>query len=401
MGAPLEYALEKKYKPILENMLPRDPMSCFNLKRGSPKEEFPCLDGNYTCMGRILTLQMYSRQFNRATESGVIFDDIIRPGLENPGSSAGSVSVGCAAGDAQSYILFCDFFDRIIEAYHDHKMSRTQESDFNYDNLKGGDDFDSMYAISCEVSVSRAVEDFSFPMHCSRGERRKLLSLAKQVLSELAKDFPGSLTNLAELTQHCEERFLYQQVPPIELIKTAVGRDWPDARARWVSNDGSLVVWINTEDHLRLLSSRTDANIQEAFKCICVNLVKLEAFYKKWRHPFVWKEHLGWVVSSPAEVGTGLKASVIVRLSHIPQNKRIHDILERLRLHLHPTAKAGLYRVSNAPTIGFTEVGLVQLLVDGVKLLIRIEKRLENEGGIDDLVPAHKYSMDTVTLLKA
>lgn len=46
--------------------------------------------------------------------------------------------MGCLAGDAQSYILFCDFFDRIIEAYHSYKVLGhvTQKSDFNYDNLK-------------------------------------------------------------------------------------------------------------------------------------------------------------------------------------------------------------------------------------------------------------------------
>lgn len=62
-------------------------MSKLKLKRGCPKEEFPRLDGNYTCMARVLDLHMYTRQFNRATESGVIFDDIIRPGLEDIGET--------------------------------------------------------------------------------------------------------------------------------------------------------------------------------------------------------------------------------------------------------------------------------------------------------------------------
>lgn len=62
-------------------------MTKLRLKRGSPREEFPSLDGNYTCMARVLDLRMYTRQFHRATESGVIFDDIIRPGLEDPGES--------------------------------------------------------------------------------------------------------------------------------------------------------------------------------------------------------------------------------------------------------------------------------------------------------------------------
>lgn len=53
------------------------------------------------------------------------------------GDWSGPGSVGCVAGDAQSYILFCDFFDRIIEAHHEQKITtQTPESDFNYDNLK-------------------------------------------------------------------------------------------------------------------------------------------------------------------------------------------------------------------------------------------------------------------------
>ncbi len=42
-----------------------------------------------------------------------------------------------------------------------------------------------------------------------------------------------------------------------------------------MSKDGSLVVWVNMEDHLRLVSTRDDSNIAEAFKCICINLQKV------------------------------------------------------------------------------------------------------------------------------
>lgn len=57
--------------------------------------------------------------------------------LVSRGPCSGPVSVGCLAGDAQSYILFCDFFDRVIEAHHEHKVTNeTPASDFNCDNLK-------------------------------------------------------------------------------------------------------------------------------------------------------------------------------------------------------------------------------------------------------------------------
>lgn len=35
------------------------------------------------------------------------------------------------------------------------------------------------------------------------------------------------------------------------------------------------MVWVNIEDHLRLVSTRDDTNITEAFKCICISLQKV------------------------------------------------------------------------------------------------------------------------------
>ncbi|KAI3352683.1 hypothetical protein L3Q82_020145 [Scortum barcoo] len=415
-----------------QSLVPPDPMSQFHLKRGSPEEEFPDLARNCTWMGRILTPAMYRRQFDRCTHSGVIFDDIIRPGLEEPGEWSGPVSVGCVAGDAQSYILFCDFFDRVIEAHHKHKVtSQTPESDFNYDNLKvagmnpqketnnkGGDDLDRSYAVQCEVSVVRGVDDFCFPTHCSRGERRQLLSLARRALQRLEEELPGRLLLLEELNQE-QQRELNLNPPSSSQLRTGVARDWPDARAVWsvyhspvyshesfgprVSKDGSLVVWVNMEDHLKLVTTRDDANIAEAFKCICINLQKLGGFYRQLRHPFIWKQQLGWVTSSPADVGTGLRIRVHLRLQHLPKHKRLQDVLKRLRicmdrtaarsgsdLPLHFPESPSLYCVSNTATFGVSEVGLTQLVVDGVKLLVAMEKRLKAHGDIDELVPAQK-----------
>ncbi|XP_035257080.1 creatine kinase M-type [Anguilla anguilla] len=388
---PLEYAKEVRYRPILESLAPLDPMTLLKLNRGSPEEEFPNLSRNKTVMAAVLTLDMYKWQYHRATDSGVIFDDVIRPGLEDPGQAAGPLSVGCVAGDAQSYILFCKFFDRVIEAYHGYKMPGNQESDFNYDNLKGGDDFDSEYAVACEVRVSRCVDGFSFPTHCCRGERRKLHTVAKKVFGQMAEEFPGKLYSLGELEQGMLGEGITMETATDLRMKTGVARDWPDSRAVWLSKEGNLAVWINIEDHLQLVTARADSNIKEAFQCVCVYLQKLEALYRKMRHSFVWKHHLGWVVSSPAQVGTGLRASVHLKLKHLPLHTRLADILQRLRLHMEPAGSSGVFRVSNAHTIGFTEVELVQMLVDGVKLLVVMERTLEDpDGSIHHLVPAQK-----------
>ncbi len=50
----------------------------------------------------------------------------------------------------------------------------------------------------------------------------------------------------------------------------------------------------------------------------------------------------------------------------------------------------GTFDISNADRLGFSEVTLVQWVVDGVKLLVEMEKRLEAKKSIDDLIPAEK-----------
>ncbi len=50
-------------------------------------------------------------------------------------------------------------------------------------------------------------------------------------------------------------------------------------------------------------------------------------------------------------------------------------------------AQGGILDISNADRIGFSEVQLVQMVVDGVKLLVDMEKCLEAGSPIDDILP--------------
>lgn len=50
-------------------------------------------------------------------------------------------------------------------------------------------------------------------------------------------------------------------------------------------------------------------------------------------------------------------------------------------------AEGGIFDISNADRIGFSEVQLVQKVVDGVKLLVKMEKSLESGENIDGLMP--------------
>ena len=53
-------------------------------------------------------------------------------------------------------------------------------------------------------------------------------------------------------------------------------------------------------------------------------------------------------------------------------------------------AVGGTFDISNADRLGFSEVELVQFVVDGVNLLVTMEKELEKGKPIDGLMPEKK-----------
>ena len=108
---------------------------------------------------------------------------------------------------------------------------------------------------------------------------------------------------------------------------------------------------------------------------------------------FMWNEHLGYVLTCPSNLGTGLRGGVHVKLPKLSQHPRFDEILEKLRLQKRGTGGVdtastdGTFDISNLDRIGFSEVQLVQKVADGVKLLVDMEKRLMGGESIDNLIP--------------
>ena len=84
------------------------------------------------------------------------------------------------------------------------------------------------------------------------------------------------------------------------------------------------------------------------------------------------------------------------QLAQGPQAPLLH--LRPLLMPLPPAPAGGVdtaavgsvFDVSNADRLGSSEVEQVQLVVDGVKLMVEMEKKLEKGQSIDDMIPAQK-----------
>merc|ERR1712121_293755 len=222
----------------------------------SSDQEFPDLSKHNNHMAKVLTPAVYERLRSKQTPSGFTLDDVIQTGVDNPGHPF-IMTVGCVAGDEESYEVFKDLFDPIISDRHGgYKPTDKHKTDLNPENLKGGDDLDPNYVLSSRVRTGRSIRGLSLPPHCSRGERRAIERLSVEALAPLDGEFKGKYYPLKSMTpaeqdQLINDPFLFDK--PVSPLLTCAGmaRDWPDARGIWHNDNKTFLVWVNEEDHLR------------------------------------------------------------------------------------------------------------------------------------------------------
>ncbi|XP_020623196.1 creatine kinase, testis isozyme-like isoform X1 [Orbicella faveolata] len=367
-------------------------------KTFSAEDDFPDLSTHNNYMAKALTKEIYAKLRDKATKNGFTLDDVIQTGVDNPGHPF-IMTVGCVAGDEESYDVFADLLDPVIEMRHGgYKKTDKHKTDLDFTKIKGGK-LDEKYVLSSRVRTGRSIRGFCLPPHCSRAERRGVEKAVVNALDKLDGNFKGKYYPLnrmtdAEQEQLIADHFLFDK--PVSPLLTCAGmaRDWPDARGIWHNEKKNFLVWINEEDHTRVISMETGGDMAAVFERFCTGLNKVEQLIKEAGYEYMWNEHLGYVLTCPSNLGTGLRGGVHVKIPLLSKDEeRLDSILKKLRLQKRGTggvdtaSVGGTYDISNADRLGFSEVEQVQGVIDGVQLMIEMEKKLENGESIDDLIP--------------
>ena len=358
---------------------------------------YPELSEHNNYMAKFLSRTIYSKLFSLSTKSGFTIDQVIQSGVDNPGHPF-IRTVGCVAGDEESYELFSDLFDPVIEIRHNgYKKCSKHITDMDYSKVVGGE-LDPRYVLSSRVRTGRSIRGYSLPPHCTREERRCVEKIVTDALSELSGEFQGVYLPLKDMTedeqkQLIDDHFLFDKPVSPLLLASRMARDWPDARGIWHNEAKNLLVWVNEEDHTRIISMEKGGNIGQVFTRFCEGLTKFENGLSMRNQSLMWNDHLGYILTCPSNLGTGLRASVHASLPNLCQTPIFEEILLTLRLQkrglggVDKDSIGGVFDISNLDRLGVSEVQLVQLLIDGVQLLIQMEIKLEQHAWIHDLLP--------------
>jgi len=374
---------------------------------GKTPDEFPDLSKHSSFMADVLTKEMYDKLKGLTTAGGVTLAQCMKTGVDNPGHPH-IKTVGLVACDEESYTTFKDLFDPVISARHGgYGADGVQPTNLKIEELSNTDiDPDGKYVLTTRVRTGRSVAGFKLPPVISFEERRKLEALCVKGLLAMKDDLKGDYYPLNGsksyppkpdgMSVEKEEELrkcgnLFQEPDSTLLLASGMGRHWPDGRGVFENDQKNLYVWVGEEDHLRIVSMQGSRdkptaegkNIKEVTARFIRACDEVKKVLEEEKTSFMHNSHLGWVLTCPSNLGTGLRAGTMVMLPKLSSRADFKQFLGKMGLQARGTGgvdsanTGGTWDISNADRIGKGEVDLVNVLIEGAAQLVKWETLLD------------------------
>merc|ERR1712183_531909 len=173
--------------------------------------------------------------------------------------------------------------------------------------------------------------------------------------------------------QLVDDHFLFMSGDP-NLKVAGMERDWPEGRGIFYNAAKTFLVWINEEDQLRIISMQKGGDVKGVFERLARGIKAVgDSVKKESGKDFCLDAKYGYIHSCPTNLGTGMRASVHVDLPGWTKYS-VEKLKARCeQLHLQPRGTRGesggqtghTYDISNKHRLGYSEVELVQKMIDG------------------------------------
>merc|ERR1712106_542298 len=293
---------------------------------------------------------------------------------------------GIYAGCWDSYKDFAEIFDAVIQEYHGISADAKHVSDMDIEKITGNVT-PEVPIHSTRIRVGRSIDGFGLSPGITKDQRIAVEKLMSSALSKLTGDLAGKYYPLAGMNetvrqQLVDDHFLFVSGDR-NLTAAGMERDWPEGRGIFHNDAKTFLIWVNEEDQLRIISMQMGGNVKGVFERLC-NGIKMvgDSVKKESGKEFCLDPKYGYVHSCPTNLGTGMRASVHIDLPGWTKHS-IDKLKARCEeLHLQPRGTRGesggqtgfTYDISNKHRLGYSEVELVQKMIDGVNKLWEEDK---------------------------
>ena len=231
---------------------------------------------------------------------------------------------------------------------------------------------DSDVVFSSRIRLARNIQGYTFPIRSPSQERIKILHQIGEVISGLPKLKDPISADLGELSkinrQVLSERSLISRDQQFPREGTGV----------FVSRNEQTCILVNEEDHLRLQMLRPGLQLSAIWN----ELDKLDDNLSEYL-PYCYRKELGYLTSCPTNMGTGIRASVMLHLPALVFSRKMTGIinaLNQMRFAVRGLFGEGsqpmgnFFQISNQSTLGEKEPMVIEKLERTIKRVIEHEK---------------------------
>ncbi len=229
--------------------------------------------------------------------------------------------------------------------------------------------------ISTRIRLARNLKDYPFPCKLNSQGREKVIEKVRDAVkksnSPVASDF--SFIKMSELTSSQSVSLVEKRLVSPEFISDT------DGRALLISKDECFSIMINEEDHIRLQVITKGLSLEQTYD----TADKLDTLLDE-NLDFAFDEKLGYLTQCPTNLGTGMRASVMLHLPALEKSRAINRIagnLSKLGLTIRGAhgegtePKGALYQLSNQVTLGISEKAAIENLKNITEQLIAQENQ--------------------------
>ena len=232
--------------------------------------------------------------------------------------------------------------------------------------------------MSSRIRLARNVRDIPFPHMLKGGEMDEVTARLKTVLSGFGEvDLNG---------MKFEDKALLVEKHLISPLFTKRGQ------LSYINGDESVSIMVNEEDHIRIQVMGADESLDELYERASELDDKLEAEIN-----YAFDDKYGFLTACPTNVGTGLRASVMLHLPGLSLGSRIQRVasnLNRFGFTLRGIYGEGsvplghIYQLSNQLTLGRTEEDIISSLNELKMRIMEEENEMRSIMNDDHLLKA-------------
>lgn len=229
---------------------------------------------------------------------------------------------------------------------------------------------ESDVVISSRIRLARNLKNTNFVNNSKKEDLEKILKNIENITENIGYNLKFiRLKDIDDLTKMCLiEKHIIS--PDFALNNIDVG-------AILINEDENICIMINEEDHIRIQVFSSGLDLEHL-----LDLINEIDFAMSSLVPYAFSEKYGYLTACPTNVGTGLRASVMVHLPGLTQSGNVNKVLEIVNnfgmnirgIYGEGTdTKGDLYQISNKQSIGIHE----KEIINNMKVIV--EKIIEQE----------------------